>query len=114
LLALDRATDECPIVEARDFEVAEVLAEPWQATTLAIIRDLGRTRFQASCDGVLATITARPGIQRRDLFRAHRQLKEREFDEILGALFAQGLAHAAKIDGQRGRAPITYWPGPGT
>jgi hypothetical protein len=110
LLAIDR--DQADVTLA-DFRDAEALARPWVTTTLALIEDLGRTRFQARADAVLASVNRHPdGISRRDLFRAHRSLTGREFDEVLTALEQQGLVHAAKSEPTVGRPAILYRPGP--
>jgi hypothetical protein len=90
LLAIDRGTEMGVTIEAGDFEVAAKLGERWQATTLDVINALGRTKFQADCDAVMSTVDARPlGIQLSALYRAHRGLRKREFDEVLDALEVQ-------------------------
>jgi hypothetical protein len=110
LLAIDRNR---ATVTVEDFDQAAALARPWIVTTLALIADLGRSRFQARADAVLGTITTRPkGIPRGELFRAHRALTGREFDEVLTALELQGLVHVFKSDATVGRPAILYRPGP--
>ena len=116
LLAIDRTTAGVTSLEPRDLEAAEAMAECWQATTLDIITDLGRTRFQARADKVLGTIRAHPkGIMLSALYRAHRDLGQREFDEVLGALDTQRLIHSVQVQtGKAGRPPVVYFPGPPT
>jgi hypothetical protein len=115
LLAIDRARDGSAIITPEDFEAAVALGECWQATTLALIADIGRSRFQARADKVLATIRAHPkGIMLSALYRAHRDLQGREFDDVLDALERQRLVHSVevKVPGKAGRPPVMYFPGP--
>jgi hypothetical protein len=113
LLALDRVRDGCVTVTEADFDAAARLAEPWQRTTLALLADLGRTRFQARSDAVLATIRAhREGITHRKAFRAHRGLTSREFGEVIMALEEQALIHRWKAKGTGpGRPTVIYRAG---
>jgi hypothetical protein len=113
LLALARVQDGCVTVTEADFAAAARLAEPWQRTTLALLADLGRTRFQARSDAVLATIRAHPGgITHRKAFRAHRGLTPREFDEVIIALEGQALIHRWKAKGTgTGPRPTVYRAG---
>ncbi len=94
LLALERAPDGAPTLTVEDFAVAATLAEPWQRTTLELIRDIGRSRFQAWQDAVEASVRAmeRPaaGADYRKLYRAHQHLRKRDFDEVIAALETQG------------------------
>lgn len=114
LLAIDRARDGSAAVEPQDFEAAAGLAESWKATTLGIVEDIGRTRFQARADKVLASIRAHPqGVMVATLYRAHRDLDKREFENILDALKLQQLAHPVEgTTGKPGRPPLVYFPGP--
>lgn len=105
LLSLENALGEAT-VGLDHFDAAAVLASPWITTTLGLIADLGRTKFQARCDAVLATIRARPeGIARRPLYRAHRGLNSREFDEVCLALDQQGYIEETEIRGTKGGNP---------
>jgi hypothetical protein len=116
LLALDRAQDGTATITAGDFDAAATLAAPWHRTTLALLADLGRTKFQARADGVLASVRAHPGgMSHRLLYRAHRGLGVREFDEVIGALTAQGLIHQrqARVPGKGGPARRAYHAGGG-
>jgi hypothetical protein len=63
---------------------------------------------------VLATIRAKPeGIMLSALYRAHRDLQGREFDDVLDALERQRLIHGVEAKtGARGRPPVMYFPGP--
>jgi hypothetical protein len=115
LLAIDRAREGSATVTPEDFEAAVALGECWQATTLALIADIGRSRFQARSDKVLATIRAKPkGLMLSALYRAHRDLQGREFDDVLDALERQRLVHSVevKVPGKTGRPPVMYFPGP--
>ena len=90
LLAIDRGSDAGVTITAGDFEVATKMGDRWMATTLDIISALGRTKFQADCDAIMATVDARPGgIKLSDLYRTHRAIRKRDFDEILAALALQ-------------------------
>jgi len=113
LLCLERATGGAAEVTEADFEAASQLAARWQRTTLALIADLGRTRFQKRSDAVLGTIRAHPnGVILSALYRAHRDLAQREFEEVLGALETQHLAHRVEANtGKPGRPPVVYLPG---
>jgi len=114
LLAMDRARDGSATITPDDFGAAAALGECWQATTLALIADIGRSRFQARADKVLATIRAKPkGIMLSALYRAHRDLQGREFDDVLDALERQRLAHSVEARvSKSGRTPFVYFPGP--
>jgi putative DNA primase/helicase len=109
LLAIDRGA---VVVESDDLVAAAALAERWKETTLAIIADIGRTRFQALSDDVLATIRKYPkGIMLSALYRAHRELRQHEFDEVLGALETQRFVERAEVTtGRPGRPPVIYTP----
>jgi hypothetical protein len=94
LLALERAEAGAATVTDQDWDAAVALAGPWESTTLAVLADLGRTRFRSRCDAVLATIRAHPkGLMLSALYRAHRDLRGREFDDVLQALERQRLVH---------------------
>jgi putative DNA primase/helicase len=113
LLALERAHQGAAVLTEADLDAAVALSPPWQATTLALIADIGRTQHQARCDSVLATVRSHPeGVARGLLFRLHRGLKGREFEEVVGDLEQQGLIHQRKVSGKAGRAPVVYRPGP--
>lgn len=114
LLAIDRTTDGAAVMDLDDFHAAEAMAARWQTATLGIIADIGRSRFQATCDDVLGTIRKHPeGVSRSALFRAHRALRGREFDEVLTALEQQGFAHVVVVrTGKAGATPTVYRPGP--
>jgi putative DNA primase/helicase len=112
LLALERATNGAASIDERDWQSAEAMAERWQVTTLALIADLGRTRFQARTDAVLSTIKAHPkGIPSRLLYRAHRGLAQRELAEALDALEGQGLVHHRLEQGPKGRPAAVFYLG---
>jgi hypothetical protein len=111
LLTLDRGGAE---ISPDDLAAAAAMAERWKRTTLALIADIGRTKFQARCDAVLATIRVhRQGITQAGLYRAHRDLDKREFETVTEALEMQGLIHSAEMrtPGKAGRPPVVYYPG---
>lgn len=111
LLAIDRGRAG---LDPDDFADAAALVECWQGTTLGLIADIGRSRFQARADKVLATIRTHPaGLMLSALYRAHRDLAQREFDEVLGALNTQRLVHHVETPSNKpGRPPVVYFPGP--
>lgn len=111
LLAIDRAGGE---ISPDDLVAAAGLGERWKRTTLALIADIGRTRFQARCDAVLTTIRTHPqGISQSGLYRAHRDLDGREFSNVIEALEMQHLAYAVetRTPGKAGRTPVMYFAG---
>jgi hypothetical protein len=111
LLAIDRGGIA---VAADDLMAARTMAERWQRTTLALIADIGRTKFQARCDAVLGTIRANPkGITQYGLYRAHRDLDKREYENVTDALEMQELIHSVELPtpGKKGRVPVTWYPG---
>jgi len=96
LLAIDHSTKAEVMITDRDLAVASKMGDRWQATTLDVINALGRTKFQADCDAVMATVDAQSqGIKLSDLYRAHRAIRKRDFEEILAAL---ELQHRIKRD----------------
>jgi hypothetical protein len=111
LLTIDRGGVE---IASDDLAAAATMGERWKRTTLALIADIGRTRFQARCDAVLGTIRAHPkGITQYGLYRAHRDLDKREFENVTEALEMQRLAHSVemRMPGKAGRVPVVYFPG---
>jgi hypothetical protein len=114
LLAIDRtpSDDESVTIEADDFHVAAQMGERWKRTTVEVLEALGRSRFQADCETVLATVRAHPnGLQISTLYRAHRNLKERDLIDVLSALTTQELIRqVATEDGRRGRPPVVIYP----
>ena len=111
LLAIDRGD---VAIHADDLTAAAIMGQRWQRTTLALIADIGRTKFQARCDAVLATIRAHPGgITQYGLYRAHRDLDKREFENVTDALEMQQLIHSIEMaaPGKKGRVPVNWYPG---
>jgi phage/plasmid primase-like uncharacterized protein len=91
LLAIDATVEgEVPIVTVADFECAQKLGDRWINSTIALIEALGRNTFQQNCEAVLATIHTYPsGTRLRDVYRKHRKLTTREFNDVLTALQMQ-------------------------
>lgn len=107
LLALD-AHRAC--ISLDDFSAARTMGERWAQSTLLVIERLGSTQFRRDADALLATIAQRPsGMKLSDVYVRHRQLKKRDFDELLQALETQALIERvpAQQDG-RGRPPAIY------
>jgi hypothetical protein len=88
LIAIDEASEnEIPIISIRHFECARLIGLQWLKSSIALLNALGSTEFQHDCDAVLETIRISPnGIKLSDLYRKHRRLKKRDFDQILEAL----------------------------
>jgi hypothetical protein len=90
------------------------MGDRWQATTLDVINALGRTKFQADCDAIMAIVDARPqGIKLSELYRAHPHLRgislSHEAFFSLAALngrIAELLAGVADLCGPRSRAAV--------
>jgi hypothetical protein len=109
LFALDARGEGAASITPSQFEATLRLAEFWQASALAMIEDIGRTQHQARCDAVLATVAgSAKGIARGELFRKHRGLKGREFEEVIGDLKQQGRLHEVKVRGDDGRPALMY------
>lgn len=114
LLAIDRsrvAGRAKVAIEAEDFEAADAMGQRWVHSTLAVIEDLGATAFQRDCDAVTATVRRREGgISQSELYRRHRQLRKREFDEILQALETQDVIRRVAPDRDAlGRPPVMFY-----
>jgi hypothetical protein len=87
------------------------MAGRWRATTLNVLDLLGRTKFQAQCEAVLATVNGHPkGVAISNLYRAHRGLTQRDFEAVLGALETQKLITTVKAKTDRGRPPAVFFP----
>lgn len=114
LLAIDQAVEgEIPCVAHQHFEAARQMGARWIKSTLALIDALGRTQFRQECDAVLSVIRAHPkGIKLSDLYRRRRNLKKRDFEEVLGALEAQEeiIRHQPEASGKKGRPPAVLYP----
>jgi hypothetical protein len=111
LLAIDRSTDDGVTIIPADFEAAAAMGNRWKVTTLEILESLGRTRFLADCNAVMATVRARPdGIKLSTLYRAHRGIRKRDFDEILEALALQDRIKRETPATGRHRPPTVIYP----
>lgn len=112
LLALDDCDDLHPIVTTEHFLIAQAMGERWQVSTLAIVEDLGATVFLRDCNAVMASVRGESGgIQLSKLYRKHRNLKGRAFDDVLGALETQERIERVQINtGQAGRKPVMVYP----
>jgi hypothetical protein len=110
LLAIDRG--EISRVELEDYQAALRMGDRWRRSTLEIVETLGATDFQRTCDLVLASVRRQPGIPLSHLYRLHRKLRKRDFDEVLAALAEQAQLQLVErqSDGQQGRPPIRIYP----
>jgi hypothetical protein len=92
LLAIDRAGDEMPIITQQDFAAAHAMGSRWAISTIRLIEALGATAFLRDSDAVMETVKRHPqGLKLSELYGRHRQLKKRDFDELLAALDTQEL-----------------------
>ena len=95
LRAIDQPVVKTPgntsaIITCDHFAAARTMGDRWVVSTLQVIETLGATSFQRDCDALINTVNLYPnGIKLSDLYNRHRQLKKRDFDEILGALTVQ-------------------------
>jgi len=112
LLAIEENTGTVLAIREAHFVIATQITNRWAANALQLIEALGRTTFQRECDAVLRTIKSRPaGIQMAALYRLHRRLRQRDFDEILTALQTQERVMIEKAEPtKRGRPPMMVWP----
>jgi hypothetical protein len=109
LLAIDRG--EVPQVQLRDYETALAIAEQrWKQPTRELVETLGQTEFARNCDRVLLSIRRQPGIPLSHLYRLHRKLKKRDFDEVLAALEQQEMVERIDGEADSGRAPVLFFP----
>lgn len=87
------------------------MGERWLSCSLRVIDALGATKFRRDCEAVAKTVRARPnGIKLQDLYRRHRNLRKRDFDEILDALETQEVVRGLREEGARGRPAMIYYP----
>lgn len=86
LLAIDA---DALTIEPAHYQTACRMGERWTASTRAIIETLGATDFLRHCDAVKDTVRRHPGIALSQLYRHHRRLRKRDFDEVLAALEEQ-------------------------
>ncbi|MDE3039653.1 MAG: primase alpha helix C-terminal domain-containing protein [Nitrospirota bacterium] len=111
LLALDEATGTVLTIHDAHFRVATQITDRWLVHALRLIEALGRTTFQKNCEAILTSVQARPsGLPLSTLYRMHRQLKEKDFNEILGALETQEQIVIDKPETGRGRPALIVRP----
>src|SRR5262249_43275834 len=109
LLAIDEVGfGEIPVVRAEHFEAARRLGDRWIASTLNLIDALGRTEFQQQCEALLVSVrSSTDGMRVRDLYRKHRKLTTREFNDVLAALQTQDEIELR--DGDNKKGPAFRW-----
>jgi hypothetical protein len=109
LLALEEETGTIVSIREAHFLLAVQITDKWAGNALRLIEALGRTTFQRDCEAVLRTIQQRPaGIPKGQLYRLHQRLRQRDFEEILGALETQERIAIEKTESSgRGRPPLT-------
>lgn len=90
LLALDDGDTDPPRVERQHFETARRMADRWRVSTIQVLEALGRSEFARHAEAVFGSVRQQPeGMSLSTLYRRHRNLRKREFDEVLAALEAQ-------------------------
>jgi hypothetical protein len=106
LLALDDLHHDPPVVRMPQFTLARQMADRWRVSTLQVIEALGRSEFGKQAEAVLATVRRRTkGVPLSALYRAHRNLRQRDFNEILDALTMQ--EQIARVQVKTGGRPAT-------
>ncbi len=112
LLALEEPSLATPRITPEHFDRARRMGERWVVDTLMVIESLGMSSFQRQSDEVAATVTRHPkGITMSALYRHHRRLRQRDFNEILAALGTQDRIRRMKTDPAKGRPAVIYTPG---
>lgn len=109
LIAIDEA--DVPRVELEHYRAAVAMGERWKASTQRLIEQLGATEFQNNCDRIMETVRHHPGgIGQGDLYRRHRRLRKRDFEEVIDALIIQGMIEEAAGESTGGRPPTIIYP----
>jgi hypothetical protein len=114
LLAIDRAGNAMPCITLQDFAAAHAMGNCWAISTIRLIEALGATTFLRDSDAVMETVKRHPqGLKLSELYGRHRQLKKRDFDELLAALDTQELIVRAQLKQEgRGRPSTMVVLGP--
>lgn len=111
LLAIEDATNGVLSIRIEHFTLASLIATRWADSSVRLVEALGATSFQKECTSVFQTIQQRPGVSVSLLYRTHRRLRKREFDEILDALDLQGrIRIEAQPTSTPGRPPRLVYP----
>jgi hypothetical protein len=98
LLAIDRTESPEPVILLEDFAAAHAMGMRWAISTIRLIEALGATTFQRDSDAVMDTVKRHPqGLKLSELYGRHRQLRKRDFDELLAALETQELIVRAQF-----------------
>ena len=89
------------------FTPARQMADHWRVSTLQVIEALGRSEFGKQAEAVLATVRRHAkGVPLSALYRAHRNLRQRDFNELLDALETQD--HIERVQVKTGGRPATH------
>ncbi|HEV8329180.1 MAG TPA: hypothetical protein VGQ08_17020 [Nitrospiraceae bacterium] len=112
LLALEEATGGVLSIQEAHFTLARCIVARWAKPAVRLVEALGASTFQRDCARVWQTIHHRTVVTRSALYRPHRRLRKREFDEILEALEMQGRIRIdeTKESGAKGRPAYTIQP----
>ena len=112
LLAIERAPIMQPCITLDDFAAAQAMGERWVTSTVQVLEALGASDFQREAERVADTVRRQPdGVSISNLYRAHRRLRKRDFDEILAALEAQDVIRRVEVPSGTGRPPIMFRAG---
>jgi hypothetical protein len=111
LLAIEDATNGVLSIRIEHFTLATRITTRWADSSVRLVEALGATSFQKECTSVFQTIQQRPGVSVSLLYRTHRRLRKREFDEILEALDLQGrIRIETQPTSTHGRPPRLVYP----
>jgi hypothetical protein len=105
LLALDEDGTKPPQVQRQHFAIARQMADRWRISTIQVLEALGRSEFARHAEAILASVAQQEpkGIPVSTLYRKHRNLRERDFNELLNALETQERIVRVKPPVTRGR-----------
>lgn len=99
LLALDDGQHDPPVVRMAHFTLARQMADRWRISTIHVLEALGRSEFARQAEAVLATVRRHVrGVPLAALYRAHRNLRQRDFNEILDALTTQDQIKRLQVE----------------
>jgi hypothetical protein len=114
LLALDGDRAARPKIEAHHFAVAREIGNRWRTSTIQVLEALGCSEFTRNCEAIMESVRQHPeGITLSGLYRIHRNLRKRDFEESLEALLMQERIikfSRQPVDGRspRGRPPAMF------
>ena len=106
LLALDGDRTARPKIEAHHFAVAREIGNRWRTSTIQVLEALGCSEFTRNCEAIMESVRQHPeGITLSGLYRIHRNLRKRDFEESLEALLMQERIIKFSRQPVNGRSP---------